>query len=69
MEVNREITLGSNVFQGCLSHFLSCIGVLSNKTKCVHKQKDLLTWLLLLNSRALIEDIVHIEQNYATAIN
>lgn len=69
MKVNREIILGSNVFQGCLSHFLSCIGVLSNKTKCVHKQKELLTWLLLLNSSALIKDIVYIQQNYAIAIN
>lgn len=69
MKVNREITIGSNVFQGCLSHFLSCISVLSNKMKCVHKKKDLLTWLLLLNSSALIKEIVHVEQNYAIAIN
>ena len=37
--------------------------------KCVHKKKDLLTWLLLLNSSALIKEIVHVEQNYAIAIN
>ena len=41
MKVNREITLGSNVFHGCLSHFLSCIGVLSNKTAAAAAAKSL----------------------------
>ena len=41
MKVNREITLGSNVFHGCLSHFLSCIGVLLNKTAAAAAAKSL----------------------------
>lgn len=58
MRVTIEIILGSAASQGSLSHFQVVLVFCQIILMCVHKKNDLLSWLVLLNSTALMKEIV-----------